>query len=194
MNSALPQWISMDVKMPSYRFATSGSSTFANMMYWMETMKGPDLSRRTFQALQDFNPWLHSVLRIVTHYVVTIVTLLWSQLSSGHGPVPPCVVLGCLLTVLKIMCTPWGEILHRAPGQGRLSVILNLLNFKIIAPTEDLFSSCCLPIVEWLILGLRRCTILSLDWSLVLAIVEAVCLKASFMRLLFKANNADCQY
>lgn len=70
----------------------------------------------TFLALYNFNPWLHSV-SIATF--VTVVQVLFRSLTNSL-----CVVLGSFLTVLKIICTPRGEILHGAPHQGSLSVIL----------------------------------------------------------------------
>ncbi len=47
----------------------------------------------------------------------------------------PRVVLGFLLTVLVIILTPRGEILRGAPDRGRLSVVLYVFHFLILAPT-----------------------------------------------------------
>ncbi len=58
----------------------------------------------------------------------------------------PRVVLGFLLTVLVIILTPRGEILRGAPDRGRLSVVLYVFHFLIIAPTVDFFTPSCLPI------------------------------------------------
>ncbi len=46
-------------------------------------------------------------------------------------------VLGFLLTVLVIILTPRGEILRGAKDRGRLSVVLYVFHFLIIAPTVD---------------------------------------------------------
>ncbi len=53
-------------------------------------------------------------------------------------------VLGFLLTVLVIILTPRGEILRGAPDRGRLSVVLYVFHFLIIAPTVDFFTPSCL--------------------------------------------------
>ncbi len=51
-------------------------------------------------------------------------------------------VLGFLLTVLVIILTPRGEILRGAPDRGRLSVVLYVFHFLIIAPKQGLFNYC----------------------------------------------------
>ncbi len=87
----------------------------------------------------------------------------------------PRVVLGFLLTVLVIILTPRGEILRGAPDRGRLSVVLYVFHFLIIAPTVDFFTPSCLPIADSVFPAWCRSTILflvSFDSSLVLAIVE----------------------
>ncbi len=87
----------------------------------------------------------------------------------------PHVVLGFLLTVLVIILTPRGEILRRAPDRGRLSVVLYVFHFLIIAPTVDFLTPSCLPIADSVFPAWCRSTILflvSFDSSLVLAIVE----------------------
>ncbi len=87
----------------------------------------------------------------------------------------PRVVLGFLLTVLVIILTPRGEILRGAPDQGRLSVVLYVFHFLIMAPTVDFFTPSCLPIADSVFPAWCRSTILflvSFDSSLVLAIVE----------------------
>lgn len=84
-------------------------------------------------------------------------------------------VLGFLLTVLVIILTPQGEILRGAPDRGRLSVVLYVFHFLIIAPTVDFFTPSCLPIADSVFPAWCRSTILflvSFDSSLVLAIVE----------------------
>jgi len=58
------------------------------------------------------------------------------------------VVLGFLLTVLRIIFTPWDEILRGAPDRGRLSVVLFVFYFLTIAPTVDFFTPSSLPIVD----------------------------------------------
>ncbi|XP_061732512.1 uncharacterized protein LOC133535504 isoform X2 [Nerophis ophidion] len=87
----------------------------------------------------------------------------------------PRVVLGFLLTVLMIVLTPRDEILRGASDRGRLSVVLYVFHFLIIAPTVDFFTPSCLPIVDSLFPVWCSSTILflvSFDSSLVLAIVE----------------------
>ncbi len=87
----------------------------------------------------------------------------------------PRVVLGFLLTVLVIILTPRGEILRGAPDRGRLSVVLYVFHFLIIAPTVDFFTPSCLPIAYSVFPAWCRSTILflvSFDSSFVLAIVE----------------------
>ncbi len=105
--------------------------------------------------------------------MVAFVTLVPALCRSFTRP--PCVVLGFLLTVLVIILTPRGEILRGAPDRGRLSVVLYVFHFLIIAPTVDLFAPSCLPIADSVFPAWCRSTILflvSFDSSLVLAIVE----------------------
>ncbi len=66
---------------------------------------------------------------------VTLVPALCRSFTRS-----PRVVLGFLLTVLVIILTPRGEILRGAPDRGRLSVVLYVFHFLIIAPTVDFFS------------------------------------------------------
>ncbi len=126
------------------------------------------LSRGTRLALQDLSPWRRSVLLMVAF--VTLVSALCRSFTRS-----PCVVLGFLLTVLVIILTPRGEILRGAPDRGRLSVVLYVFHFLIIAPTVDFFTPSCLPIADSVFPAWCRSTILflvSFDSSLVLAIVE----------------------
>ncbi len=126
------------------------------------------LSRGTRLALQDLSPWRRSVLLMVAF--VTLVPALCRSFTRS-----PRVVLGFLLTVLVIILTPRGEILRGAPDRGRLSVVLYVFHFLIIAPTVDFFTPCCLPIADSVFPAWCRSTILflvSFDSSLVLAIVE----------------------
>ncbi|KAM9418539.1 uncharacterized protein ACWYII_022089 isoform 2-T2 [Salvelinus alpinus] len=77
--------------------------------------------------------------------------------------------------VLVIILTPRGEILRGAPDRGRLSVVLYVFHFLMIAPTVDFFKPSCLPIADSVFPAWCRSTILflvSFDSSLVLAIVE----------------------
>uniref|UniRef100_A0AAZ3RG63 Lethal giant larvae homologue 2 domain-containing protein n=1 Tax=Oncorhynchus tshawytscha TaxID=74940 RepID=A0AAZ3RG63_ONCTS len=74
---------------------------------------------------------------------VTLVPALCRSFTRS-----PRVVLGFLLTVLVIILTPQGEILRGAPDRGRLSVVLYVFHFLIIAPTVDFFKSSCLPIAD----------------------------------------------
>ncbi len=126
------------------------------------------LSRGTRLALQDLSPWRRSVLLMVAF--VTLVPALCRLFTRS-----PRVVLGFLLTVLVIILTPRGEILRGAPDRGRLSVVLYVFHFLIIAPTVDFFTPSCLPIADSVFPAWCRSTILflvSFDSSLVLAIVE----------------------
>ncbi len=111
---------------------------------------------------------LRSVLLMVAF--VTLVSALCRSFTRS-----PRVVLGFLLTVLVIILTPRGEILRGAPDRGRLSVVLYVFHFLIIAPTVDFFTPSCLPIANSVFPAWCRSTILflvSFDSSLVLAIVE----------------------
>ncbi len=126
------------------------------------------LSRGTRLALQDLSPWQRSVLLMVAF--VTLVPALCRSFTRS-----PRVVLGFLLTVLVIILTPRGEILRGAPDRGRLSVVLYVFHFLIIAPTVDFFTPSCLPIADSVFPAWCRSTILFLvcfDSSLVLGIVE----------------------
>ncbi len=126
------------------------------------------LSRGTRLALQDLSPWRRSVLLMVAF--VTLVPALFRSFTRS-----PRVVLGFLLTVLVIILTQRGEILRGAPDRGRLSVVLYVFHFLIIAPTVDFFTPSCLPIADSVFPAWCRSTILflvSFDSSLVLAIVE----------------------
>ncbi len=101
---------------------------------------------------------------------VTLVPALCRSFTRS-----PRVILGFLLTVLVIILTPRGEILRGAPDRGRLSVVLYVFHFLIIAPTVDFFTPSCLPIADSVFPAWCRSTILflvSFDSSLVLAIVE----------------------
>ncbi len=124
------------------------------------------LEQGTLWALQDISPSRHSVLPIV--FLVTMVPAALRSLTRSS-----CVVLDWFLTVLMIIETPQGEILHGAPDRGRLTVILCFFHLRIIAPPVVTFSPSCLAMVLQPIPALCRSTILSLtslDSSLVLAI------------------------
>ena len=75
-------------------------------------------------------------------------------------------------------CSPflWSFWPHGgAPDRGRLSVVLYVFHFLIIAPTVDFFKPSCFPIADSVFPAWCRSTILflvSFDSSLVLAIVE----------------------
>ncbi len=90
------------------------------------------LSRGTLRALQDFSPSRRSVLPIV--FLVTMVPAALRSLTRSSR-----VVLGWFLTVLKIIETLRGEILHGAPVRGRLTVILCFFHLWIITPTVVTF-------------------------------------------------------
>ncbi len=55
---------------------------------------------------------------------------------------------------------PTGEILRGAPDRGRLSVVLYVFHFLIIAPTVDFFTPSCLPIADSVFPAWCRSTIL----------------------------------
>ncbi len=98
------------------------------------------LSRGTLRVLQDFSPSRRSVLPIV--FLETMVSAALRSLTrSSHA------VLGWFLTVLMIIETPRGEILHGAPVRGRLTVILCFFHLRIIAPTVVTFSPSCFTMV-----------------------------------------------
>ncbi len=111
------------------------------------------LSRGTRLALQDLSPWRRSVLLMVAF--VTLVPALCRSFTTS-----PRVVLGFLLTVLMIILTPRGEILRGAPDRGRLSVVLYVFHFLIIAPTVDFFTTSLVQVynfvsgVLWQLFGL----------------------------------------
>lgn len=89
------------------------------VLLWIIQMVSSKLSpglrqRRTFQALQGFSP-RYWVLVIAT-FVTVVAALFFDQFSLCGS--------GLFLTVLKILCAPQSEILHGAPGQVGLSVIL----------------------------------------------------------------------
>ncbi len=111
------------------------------------------LSRGTCLALQDLSPWRRSVLLMVAS--VTLVPALCRSFTRS-----PRVVLGFLLTVLVIILTPRGEILRGAPDRGRLSVVLYVFHFLIIATTVDFFTPSCLPIADSVFPAWCRSTIL----------------------------------
>ncbi len=98
------------------------------------------LSKGTVRALQDFSNSRCSVLPIV--FLVTMVPAALRSLTTSSR-----VVLGWFLTVLMIIETPRGEILHGAPVRARLTVILCVLHLWIIAPTVVTFSPRCLAMV-----------------------------------------------
>ncbi len=125
------------------------------------------LSRGTRLALQDLSPWRRSVLLMVAF--VTLVPALCRSFTRSP------VWFWDFSSVLVIILTPRGEILRGAPDRARLSVVLYVFHFLIIAPTVDFFTPSCLPIADSVFPAWCRSTILflvSFDSSLVLAIVE----------------------
>ncbi len=134
-------------------------------MFSSKLQTGLDMYWGTRLALQDLSPWRRSVLLMVAF--VTLVPALCRSFTWS-----PRVVLGFLLTVLVIILTPRGEILRGAPDRGRLSVVLYVFHFLIIAPTVDFFTPSCLPVADSVFPAWCRSTILflvSFDSSLVLA-------------------------
>ncbi len=87
------------------------------------------LSRGTLRALQNFSPSWRSVLTIV--FLVTMLpAALRSLTRSSH------VLLGWFFTILMIIETPRGEILHGAPVRGTFTVFVFL-------PFVNNRTSCC---------------------------------------------------
>ena len=81
---------------------------------------------------------------LMVGFVTLVPALCRSFIRSPH------VVLGFLLTILVIILTPQGEILCGTPDRGRLSVVLHVFHFLIIAPTVDYFKPSCFPIADCL--------------------------------------------
>ncbi len=163
----LKSYILVSSDLMTFSQSSSGSSK-CSLANFRRAWTCTGLSRGTRLALQDLSPWRRSVLLMVAF--VTLVPALCRSFTRS-----PRVVLGFLLTVLVIILTPRGEILHGAPDRGRLSVVLYVFHLLIIAPTVDFFTPSCLPIADSVFPAWCRSTILflvSFDSSLVLAIVE----------------------
>ncbi|KAJ0019058.1 hypothetical protein NQD34_006627 [Periophthalmus magnuspinnatus] len=102
--------------------------------------------------------------------MVAFVTLVPALCRSFPGP--PC-GSGVLFSVLVVILTPRGEILCGVPDRGRLSVVLYVFHFLIIAPTADFFTPSCTYFRFSLQPGAGVILFLvSLDSSLALTIVE----------------------
>ncbi len=84
---------------------------------------------------------LHGVVLPIVFLVTMVSAALRSLTRSSH------VVLGWFVTVLMIIETPRGEILHGAPDRGRSTVILCFFHLRIITPTVVTFSPSCLAMV-----------------------------------------------
>ncbi len=123
----------------TFSHASSGSCRWS-LANFRRAWTCAGLSRGTLRTLQDFNPWRCSVLLMVT--VETMIPALFRSLTRSSR-----VVLDWSLTFLRIIDIPRGKILHWAPVQGRLTVILNFFHFLITAPTVVAFSPSCLPVV-----------------------------------------------
>ncbi len=121
--------------------SSSGSSK-CSLANFRQAWTCTGLSRGTRLALQDLSPWRRSVLLMVAF--VTLVPALCRSFTRS----PPHGILGFLLTVLVIILTLQGEILRGAPDRGRLSVVLYVFHFLIIAPTVDFFTPSCLLIAD----------------------------------------------
>ncbi len=83
---------------------------------------------------------LLSVLLIV--FLVTMVSAILRSLTRSSS-----VVLGWFLTVLMIIETQQGEILHEAQTEGDLTLISCFFHLRIIAITFVTFSPSCLAMV-----------------------------------------------
>ncbi len=119
--------------MPKARFWSHLTTTLppsSPLNHW-QTSDGPVLYMCFLEQgdLQDFSPSRRSVLPIV--FLVTMVPAALRSLTR-----PSRVVLGYFLSVLMIIETPRGEILHGAPDRGRLTVILFL-------PFANNRTNCC---------------------------------------------------
>ncbi len=84
--------------------SSSGSSKFS-LANFRRAWTCTGLSRWTRLSLQDLSPWRRSVLLMVAF--VTLVPALCRSFTRS-----PRVVMGFLITVLVIILTPRGEILH----------------------------------------------------------------------------------
>uniref|UniRef100_A0A3P9D839 C2H2-type domain-containing protein n=1 Tax=Maylandia zebra TaxID=106582 RepID=A0A3P9D839_9CICH len=120
---------------------SSAVSSMCSLANFRRAWTCTGFSSGTRLALQDLIPCRCSVLLMVTF--VTLVPALCRSFTRS-----PRVVLGSLLTVLMIILTPRDEILRGAPDRGRLSVVLYVFHFLMIAPTVDFFTPSCLPIVD----------------------------------------------
>ncbi len=83
----------------------------------------------------------HGVVLPIVFLVTMVPAALRSLTRSSR------LDLGWFLTVLMIIETPRGEILHGVPVRGRLTVILCFFHLRIIAPTVVSFSPSCLAMV-----------------------------------------------
>lgn len=83
----------------------------------------------------------HSVLLMVTF--AALAPALCRQFTRSSVE-----LLGFLVTVIVIILTPRGEILHGAPYRGILSVVLHVFHLLLIAPTVYFFTPSCLPIAD----------------------------------------------
>ncbi len=99
------------------------------------------LSRGTRLALQDLSPWRRSVLLMVAF--VTLIPALCRSFTRSP------VWFWDFCSQFLWLFWPHGvRFLRRAPDRGRLSVVLYVFHFLIIAPTVDFFTPSCLPIAD----------------------------------------------
>ncbi len=138
------------------------------------------LSRGTLQAQQDFSPSRHSVLPIV--FLVTIFPAALRSLTRSSR-----VVLGWSLTILMIIETPRGEILHGAPVWGRLTVIYFFFHLRIIAPIVAAWRWSCSPFQPCV--GLQSCpwcpwtALWFWQWWRVWNLIDCFCGQVSFIQV-----------
>jgi len=123
----------------SHLTTTLSSSSPLNHWHTSDRLYMCFLEPGNLRELQDFSPSQRSVLPIVFlgDYGPSLISLTRSSR----------VVLGWFLTVLMIIETPRGEILHGATVRGRLTVILCFFHLRIIAPNIITFLPSCLAMV-----------------------------------------------
>ncbi len=117
-----------------------------NTVSWVELMSKSWIlvssDHNTFtQNHWQFKALMISVLHGVVLPIVFLVTMVPAALRSLTRS--SSVVLDWFLTVLMIIETPRCEILHGAPVQGRLTVMLCFFHLRIIAQTVVTFSPNC---------------------------------------------------
>ncbi len=158
-------WVDASWILVSYDHNTFTQFSSESLANFRQACTCAYLSRGTLRALQHFSPSRRSLLPIF--FLVTMVPAALRSLTRSSR-----VELGWFLTVLMIIETPRGKILHGAPDRRRLTVILCFFHLRIITPTVVTFSPSCLAMVLKPIPTLCSSTILSLILSLIPLIRE----------------------